>query len=213
MKKEKSSFTGRPRDENLAARRQDQILSAASEFFAEFGYRNADIQLLAERLGVGKGTIYRYFPTKETLFFGAVDAGMRQLIEWVDSAVEGEKDPIEHIKLAVHAYLAFFDRNPHIVELLTTERAEFRDREKATYFQYKEREHEKRIKFIMDAMCLGVIRQMDPERIMRIFNDTLYGTIFTNTFSQRKMPFEQQAEDILDILLRGILSDVSQTKP
>ncbi len=212
MMTEEGKGPGRPRDESLAARRQEEILGAASLFFAEFGYRNADIQVLADRLGVGKGTVYRYFPTKEALFFGAVDDGIRRLIESIDRAVEGEVDSIAHIKKAVHAYLGFFDRHPHIVELLIIERAEFRDRKQATYFTYKERQHDQRLQFIKDAMAKGVIRQMDPERIMRLFSDTLYGTIFTNNFSRRKVPFEEQAEDIIEILLQGILSEAYRLK-
>ena len=203
---------GRPRNDKLAIRREQKILSEAAIFFADYGYRQADIQLLAERIGIGKGTVYRYFPTKEALFLGAVDDGIRRLIESIDSAVEGEEDPIEHIKKAIHAYLGFFDRHPHIVELLIIERAEFRDRKQATYFTYKERQHDQRLQFIKNAMAKGVIREMNPERIMRLFGDTLYGTIFTNNFSRRKVPFEEQAEDIIDILLQGILSDAYRQK-
>ncbi len=201
---------GRPRDETLVARRREEILPEASLFFAEFGYRNADVQVLAERLKVGKGTVYRYFETKEALFFASVDAGIRRLIEAIDIAVEGIEDPVVHITKAVHAYLGFFERNPHIVELLIIERAEFRDREQATYFQYKERQHEYRLEVFKQAIAQGTIRPMDPDRVMRLFSDTLYGVIFTNNFSRRQVPSEKQAEEILDIFFNGILRETGQ---
>lgn len=196
---------GRPRDEQLLIRRQEEILSGATRLFAEVGYRQADIQVLADRLGVGKGTVYRYFPTKEALFFAAVDAGVRALVECVDAAVENVPEPVEHIQKAIRAYLGFFDHNPDLVELLIIERAEFRDRDQATYFFYKDQTQGKRLAFIESAMASGIIRPMPPERILNVFGDCLYGAIFTNHFSKRKSPLDRQAEEIIDILMHGIM--------
>ena len=61
--------------------RREQILDAAAEVFAQHGYRNTDVQFVADALQVGKGTVYRYFPSKEALFLAAVDRGMRRLTE------------------------------------------------------------------------------------------------------------------------------------
>lgn len=198
---------GRPRDEDLATRRKEEILTVAAVFFAETGYRQADIQVLADRIGVGKGTVYRYFPTKEELFFATVDAGIQALSNCVNEAVEDEADVIEHIRKAISAYLGHFDRHPELVELLIIERAEFRDREQATYFAYKERNLERRLVFIQESINKGIIRNICPNRIINVISDTLYGVIFTNHFAKRKVPFEQQAQELVDILFHGILSD------
>lgn len=198
---------GRPRDENLKARREEEILSVAARVFAEHGYRQTDVQIVADKLGIGKGTVYRYFPTKEDLFFSAVDAGMRALLKCVDDAVLGEEDPVNHIGQAVRAYLGFFDKQPELVELLIIERAEFPDREKGTYFAYKEHNESRWRNFIESAIESGVIRDMPVDSIMNVMGDTLYGAIFTNHFSGRKMPFEKQAHNMLEIIFRGILSD------
>ena len=72
---------GRPPDAALRARRRTQILEAATAIFADQGFARADVQAIADRVEVGKGTVYRYFPTKETLFLAAVDYGMRCLKE------------------------------------------------------------------------------------------------------------------------------------
>lgn len=202
---------GRPRDEELANRRSEEILNAAAVFFAETGYRQADIQVLADRIGVGKGTVYRYFPTKEELFFATVDAGIQALTNCVADAVEGETDAISHIRKAITAYLGYFDQHPELVELLIIERAEFRDREQATYFAYKERNFERRQTFVKDAIAKGIIRNICPNRIINVVSDTLYGVIFTNHFAKRKVSFEQQAQELVDILFNGILTDKHRT--
>ncbi len=50
------------------ALRPTQILEAAFEEFVEHGFTAARVEDIAERVGVTKGTVYVYFPTKEELF-------------------------------------------------------------------------------------------------------------------------------------------------
>src|SRR5213082_375345 len=62
-----------------AESRREEILDAATELFAEHGFSDAVTQLLADKLGVGKGTIYRHFPSKRALFLAAADRVMRKM--------------------------------------------------------------------------------------------------------------------------------------
>lgn len=52
--------------------KREVILTRASEAFAEDGFQDADVQMIAEKAGVGYGTVYRYFRTKEELFWSAM---------------------------------------------------------------------------------------------------------------------------------------------
>jgi len=47
--------------------KRDAIMAAALELFAERGFHGTPVPLVAEKAGVGAGTIYRYFPSKEAL--------------------------------------------------------------------------------------------------------------------------------------------------
>jgi len=47
--------------------KRQEILNAALQVIAEHGFHEAPIALIAERAGVGAGTIYRYFATKDLL--------------------------------------------------------------------------------------------------------------------------------------------------
>ncbi len=58
---------------------REAILDAATALFAQLGFNDADTQALAEKLGVGKGTLYRHFPSKRDLFLAAVDRVMRRM--------------------------------------------------------------------------------------------------------------------------------------
>src|SRR6478736_720697 len=91
---------GKPRrgsDPERLVQRQEQILAAAIELFAEHGYSDTDTQQLADKLRVGKGTIYRYFPSKRELFLAAADQVMRMMRERVDARMARIEDPLERI--------------------------------------------------------------------------------------------------------------------
>ena len=47
--------------------KRDEILRAALEMIAENGFHGAPMAMIAERAGVGAGTIYRYFENKDVL--------------------------------------------------------------------------------------------------------------------------------------------------
>ena len=47
--------------------KQDEIVRSALELIAEHGFHGAPMAMIAERAGVGAGTIYRYFENKDVL--------------------------------------------------------------------------------------------------------------------------------------------------
>jgi AcrR family transcriptional regulator len=202
----------RPCDEALWASRQEEILEAAAKLFAKHGYADTDTQLLADKLGVGKGTLYRYFPSKQDLFLAAVDRVMRQLLQQIDASMVGIEDPLDQIAAAIRAYLAFFAEHPEFIELLMQERAQFKDRKKPTYFEHREANVERWRDLYRALIAEGRVRDMPVERITDVLGALLYGTIFINYFTGCRMPFEAQAQDILDVAFHGILSDAERRR-
>ncbi len=194
-------------DDSLRANRCEQILDAAVKLFAKHGYADADTQLLADKLGVGKGTLYRYFPSKKDLFLAAADRVMRRMRQKIDDSIKDVADPLDRIAVAIRTYLAFFADHPDFVELLMQERAQFKDRKEPTYFQYRKANVQRWRDMYRGLIAQGRIRDMPVERITDVFGDLVYGTMFTNYFTGNRKPLEEQAQDILDVVFHGILSD------
>lgn len=197
----------RRRGAALALHRREEILTVAARVFAERGYPGTDVQVVADAVPVGKGTIYRYFPTKEALFLAAVDRAMHRLSGAIQSAVDEQADPIEQIAAAVRAYLAFFDAHPDCTELLIMERAAFKDRKKPTYFEHRDSNLGRWIELFRGLIANGRVRSAPVEEFTETISDLLYGTIFTNHFAGRQEPLEEQAGRILRGFFLGILSD------
>jgi AcrR family transcriptional regulator len=193
--------------DGAVAARREEILEAATELFAQHGYSDAVTQALAERLQVGKGTIYRHFPSKRDLFLAAADRVMRRMRERIDARLEGIEDPFERISASVHTFLKFFAEHPEFVELLIQERALFKDRTQPTYVQHRDRNVVRWREQYRALIAGGRLREMPVERISDVIGDLLYGTIFTNYFTGQRKSTETQALDIIDIVFGGILSD------
>ncbi len=207
MSTPRQSKMGRPRDAELAQRRREQILCAAAKVFAARGFRQTEVQEVADVCGISKGLIYRYFPSKEAMFLASVDRGMQLLQQQIDEAVEPIEDPIDRIRVAIETHLAFFDRFPGMIELFIQERAEFRDRRKPTYFEHRDANIGRWRQLTIDLIEQGRFRRVPVDRILDVVSDLLYGSMFTNYFRGRIKPVAEQAQDILDIVMHGILSD------
>jgi AcrR family transcriptional regulator len=198
-------------DEDVIARKEE-ILGTATELFAEHGFSDAMTQALADRLGVGKGTIYRHFPSKRDLFLAAADRVMRKMHNKVLENIQGCEDGLEQVARGITAFLSFFADHPEYVELLIQERAQFKDRKRPTYFEHREVNVVRWQKLYARLMAEGRVREMPVERITDVVGNLIYGTMFTNFFAGQKKPADQQAQDILEIVFRGILTDAEQAR-
>jgi AcrR family transcriptional regulator len=201
-----------PRDTELAARRRDEILERAAAFFSEYGYPNADMQSLANELGVGKGTLYRYFASKEELFFAAADRGMRLLHEYVEANRNHGADPIQQIENAIRMFFRFFDQHPQYLELLIQERSEFRNRREPTYLKHCDANSRSWDPLTETLYKSGRLRKLPDKQFESTINNLLYGTLFTNYFARKHMTFEEQTNDIVEVILCGVLSESEQKR-
>ena len=80
------STADRPRRAD-ARRNRERVLAAAREAFAESGF-GVLLDAIAARAGVGPGTVYRHFPTKEALFEAVTLARVRELVALARSGAE-----------------------------------------------------------------------------------------------------------------------------
>ncbi|MFO0901536.1 MAG: TetR/AcrR family transcriptional regulator [Pirellulales bacterium] len=191
--------------------KRQAIVDVAARRFAEIGYADCDMAALAKDLGVAKGTLYLYFPSKEELFYACVDAGMQQLQAAVQNAAASQVDPLARISHAVRAYLAFFEAHPEHVELFIQERASFKHRKQPTFFHYREQIRSRWRSVYLELQQQGRLRADLPvERMLENVGNLLYGTMFTNHFAGRQISLDEQHAAIMAIIYRGILPSPSE---
>jgi len=196
-----------------ATDRAKKILEVAATLFARCGYNDCEMDSLAAKLGVAKGTLYLYYRSKEELFLACVDSAMRQLQEAVMTAATKESDPFQQIRAAIRAYLHFFRKHPDYVELLIQERAIFRNRKQPTYFKHRDGARMYWRELYGGLIASGRVRaDLRVEQILDAIGNMVYGTMFTNHFLGNRAKDSQQHEQLLNVLLYGILSDTERSK-
>lgn len=201
---------GRPKDPDLEIRRKAEILDAAAVAFAERGFANTQVQTIADRLRIGNGTVFRYFPSKESLFLAAVERGLKELSAAMDAVLDSDAPAMELVRSAIRTYLRFFHDRPHLAELFIQERASFPHHHRPLYFSTKdEQEQCKHEAFFARLVESGLFRPIPPERFFNVIGDLLYGTILTNLLSGRPVDPDAQADDVLDVILNGVLAEPS----
>ena len=184
-----------------------EILDQATIVFAEHGYRTADVQWIADALKLSKGTIYHYFGSKKELFLATVRRGVLEMQEHIEGAKTGIEDPLAALRSAIKAHLRFFKSNPRLVELFIQERAEFRDKHTPVYFEHRDARRGPWRKVIRELIDRGRLRDVPVQRVIDVVGDVLYGTMFTNHFAGSSKSYDVQAQDILDVVFHGILSE------
>ncbi len=84
-----------------AVRNRRRVLEAATATFTELGLE-ARMEDVATTAGVGVGTLYRHFPTKEALLGELLAEKWRTLRDNVQDALDHEDDPWEALSGALH---------------------------------------------------------------------------------------------------------------
>jgi AcrR family transcriptional regulator len=70
--------------------RAERILDAAAELLEQHGYRRVSIDDVAARAGVGKGTVYLHWATREALFWAALQRESMRLLDDLAARLSGD---------------------------------------------------------------------------------------------------------------------------
>jgi len=98
--------------------KRDEILSAALELIAEHGFHGAPMAMIAEKAGVGAGTIYRYFPSKDALIVELYHELEDRILASVKEGYPTGRPTKECFLHVGNALLKYFIKNPLIYRYL-----------------------------------------------------------------------------------------------
>lgn len=104
----------RPRADSI--RNRERLLEAATHVFGACG-REAKLDAVARQAGVGIGTLYRHFPTREALFQAVYRREVDQLVE-LAQRLERDSAPMEALRQWLHANVRLVAAKKGMVEAL-----------------------------------------------------------------------------------------------
>ena len=76
---------------------RDRLLAAAGPLLARYGYRRMTVDDLAEAAQVGKGTVYLYFESKQTIALTVIQELVGEVIGRLERIAEADEPPDERV--------------------------------------------------------------------------------------------------------------------
>jgi AcrR family transcriptional regulator len=181
--------------------KRDDILRAAVAEFAHRDFHEVLMDDVAARAGVGKGTLYRYFPTKEELFVSAV---VRELSEsHADLSELDEEAPLERVlESTVSRMIEYFQGKEELITLLQRYEHRLPESEAATMRQRREE--------VLHAIAAALAREVRASRLRRVDTrlaaEILFGMVRTAVLYRRENggKVEQTSREIVALFLEGV---------
>lgn len=114
MEPERQKASRKPRADSIKNR--ERLLEAATAIFSAGGPQ-ASLEAVARQAGVGIGTLYRHFPTREALFEAVYRHEVELLAELAERLVK-EKEPVEALRTWLHATIRLVATKKGMIEAL-----------------------------------------------------------------------------------------------
>ncbi|WFU51329.1 TetR/AcrR family transcriptional regulator [Sinorhizobium terangae] len=200
----------RPSRAEQKARRPQEILEAAFEEFTAKGYAATRVEDVAARLGVTKGTIYLYFPTKEMLFeemFRHMSTPFKDVLASVGTVKGSCADRLRALLLLAYAKIPDDRRTRELLRLTLSDGTRFPD--------IVDRHHDEFIAPLIAAVRALVGEGVSSGEFRRgaaatfpdvVASSILHVTVWRLMFADRK-PIDAPAfiEAHFDLALNGLL--------
>ena len=188
----------------------DQILDAADRLIIRHGYRRMTVEDLAREAGIGKGTVYLSFESKESVALACIDRMVDRLLDRLRAIASGPGAPAVRVRAmliarVIHRFDYARAHSTSIDELLATLRPRLLER-RAGYFRA---EAGVIAGVIAEARLGGTMNAEDPHELAYSLviatNALLPYSLSVHELGQRG-EIEHRAGLIADLLLRGLES-------
>jgi AcrR family transcriptional regulator len=107
----KAAVKAKGRSRMARAEREELILDAAQEAFAELDFRSVSMDAIAERSGVTKALLYQYFGSKDRLYELCVERARARLFDELEQRVSEAEPGWEKLRVFVEHYFDYLAAN------------------------------------------------------------------------------------------------------
>ena len=190
---------------------KDAILDATDRLLARFGYRKMTVEDIAVEAGIGKGTIYLHFASKEEVVLSHVDRIVDRLKQQHLAIIaRSENTAPERIRQMLLARVLFrFDSIQHYTQSLNDLLAALRPGLLARRAKYFEEEAQIFAEVLAEGRASGEFEFNDElaiaHALLEATNGLLPYSLSTSELGERE-EVERRTSAIADVLLQGLLS-------
>ncbi|HEV8428904.1 MAG TPA: TetR/AcrR family transcriptional regulator [Pyrinomonadaceae bacterium] len=189
---------------------KDAILDATDRLLARFGYRKMTVEDIAVEAGIGKGTIYLHFSSKEEVVLSHIDRIVDRLKERLQEIARSDLPAAERLRLMLLTRVLFrFDSIQHYTKSLNDLLAALRPgllRRRAQYFEAEAQIFARVLIAGRESGELSVVDEhATAHALLQATNGLLPYSLSTTELGERD-EVEQRATDVADLMLHGLLS-------
>jgi AcrR family transcriptional regulator len=190
---------------------REAILDATDRLLSTRGYKKMTIDELAQEVGIGKGSVYLHFPSKEEIALSHIDRIVERLKAKLREAANGaENDSTEDRlrKMLTARVLHRFDSVQHYTISISDLLAAIRPQLLARRERYFAEEAQIFAKVIAEGQIGGIFQNGDAleiaESLMTATNSLLPLSLSNHELGERE-EIEEKIERLADLLLQGVL--------
>lgn len=196
------------------AKRAD-ILRCAADVFSGTGFHATTIQEIATAAGIGKGTVYEYFRTKEELFLAVYDSWMNEYENTVRERVEAATDPVAKVDAVRQSAVDFYQSRAQQAPLLLEFWAHAL---RSTNPAFLERVHATR-QFLQDLgadlaqqlVTAGWFTSVDAASFALLESGISDGIFLSWVLEQQRFPLDKAYTFRQSLIGMGLLTDEART--
>jgi AcrR family transcriptional regulator len=190
-----------------------RILEAAREVFFEQSFERANLDEVARRAGIAKGTIYRYFDTKAELYVAVLSANADHFVARMRQTIDPSIPADEQVRRTGNFYFRHYRQNPEYFRIFwALENRGLIGEVEESLVRAVTDVWQRCLQIFADQIERGVrdglFRPCDPWEIANIFWIVGNGLLQTDLDPARRAlragDLEKVFEDALDLLLRGL---------
>lgn len=183
-------------------KKRRHILEVASRIFAARDYHSVSMDQVARRAHVGKGTLYRYFDSKEDLYLALLDSALLLLTERLEEEEKAGLPPDQTLSRMVGAIVNTFSQHLPSFRILNGSEARLVVK-KRELFQARRRRIAMLLGRVLEkGVASGIFRAVDPVVTPSFLIGMVWGAVLNH--SEGFSP-EALAATIVDVFFRGTL--------
>lgn len=183
------------------ARRREVILNAAAELFAGRDYASVQVEEVAKRAGVGKATLYRYFPSKEELYLESLERALGGLEHRLNAELAPQQVPASvRLSAMVSALIDTLSEQLQTLKLLGGDQSDLADRTRRILRRRSQRTATALQQVLADGMASGEFRKIDLEVVPLL----IIGMVRGGIMQLGDRPREALERSVIEILMSGI---------
>jgi len=194
-----------PRIVDKEAKKQ-RIVQAAITVFADKGFNNTKMIEIAEAAGIGKGTIYEYFRSKDDIFLEAFRYFKNEVDAEIGKRIFLLTDPKRKLVVFIQTAFDVYFRFSDFVEIMFDFWAEgIRTRHEKIDLKQVYEEYRTYLAAILDeGIQAGVFRKMNSASVASIIVGTMDGLTLQWILSKDEFPIAQASRELIETILKGI---------